>query len=162
MPSFPREILPFISSSTELFPFTIDPKYLNDFTCSRWVWVMSIPSNAHIYITVFPLYIMFTPTCFDTSVSSSGSFKNVYFAKLHKFLELRLLKLKFHKIFRWKLFGHRWVIQYSLDVRGSVHHNTNLIEMTNKMQLCRTVYYSIVPWLLNMFQAILTLIIRSS
>jgi len=33
--------------------------------------------------------------------------------------------------------------------------------MANKMQLCRTVYYSIVPWLLNMFRAILSLIIRS-
>ena len=26
---------------------------------------------------------------------------------------------------------------------------TVLIEMTNKMQLCRTIYYSIIPWLLN-------------
>jgi hypothetical protein len=33
----------------------------------------------------------------------------------------------------------------SSDVHGSVHHNTNLIEMTNNMQLCRTIYYSIVP-----------------
>jgi len=33
----------------------------------------------------------------------------------------------------------------SFDVPGSVHHNTNLIEMTNKTQLCRTIYYSIVP-----------------
>jgi chromosome condensin MukBEF MukE localization factor len=32
-----------------------------------------------------------------------------------------------------------------LDVHGSVHHNINLIEMTNKMQLCRTIYYSTVP-----------------
>ena len=32
-----------------------------------------------------------------------------------------------------------------LDVHGSVHLNTNLIEMTNKMQLCRSIYYSIVP-----------------
>jgi len=32
-----------------------------------------------------------------------------------------------------------------LDVDGSVHRNTDLIEMTNKMQLCRTIYYSIVP-----------------
>ena len=32
-----------------------------------------------------------------------------------------------------------------LDVHGSVHLNTNPIEMTNKMQLCRTIYYSIVP-----------------
>ena len=31
------------------------------------------------------------------------------------------------------------------DVHVSVHHNTNLIEMTNKMQLCRTIYYSIFP-----------------
>jgi len=49
-----------------------------------------------------------------------------------------------------------------LDVHGSVQHNTNLIEMTKKIQLCRTVYYSIVSWLLNMFRAILSLIIRSS
>ena len=32
-----------------------------------------------------------------------------------------------------------------LDVHGPVHHNTDLIEMTNKMQLCRTINYSIVP-----------------
>ena len=37
----------------------------------------------------------------------------------------------------------------------------NLKDMTNKMQLCRTIYYSIVPCLLNMLQAILSLIIRS-
>ena len=33
------------------------------------------PTIAQICITIFSLYIMFTPTCFDTSVSSSGSFK---------------------------------------------------------------------------------------
>jgi len=33
---------------------------------------------------------------------------------------------------------------YDFDVHGSVHHNTNLIEMTKKMQLSRTIYYSIV------------------
>ena len=27
------------------------------------------PTNAQICITLFSLYIMFTPTCFDTSVS---------------------------------------------------------------------------------------------
>jgi len=32
-----------------------------------------------------------------------------------------------------------------LDVHGSVHHNTILIEINNKMQLCRTIYYSTVP-----------------
>jgi hypothetical protein len=50
---------------------------------------------------------------------------------------------------------------FRFDDHGSVHHNKNLIEMTNKMQLCRTMYYSIVSWLLNMFRAILSLIIRS-
>jgi hypothetical protein len=29
--------------------------------------------------------------------------------------------------------------------------------MTNKMQLCRTIYYSIAPWLVNMFRAIISL-----
>jgi len=48
-----------------------------------------------------------------------------------------------------------------LDVHGSVHQNTNLIEMTNKMELCGKIYYSIVSWLLNMFRAILSLIIRN-
>jgi len=41
-----------------------------------------------------------------------------------------------------------------------VPHNRNIIEMTNKMQLCRTIYYPVVPWLLNMFRVILSLIIR--
>jgi len=50
---------------------------------------------------------------------------------------------------------------FETDVHGSVHPNTNLIKMTNKMQLCGTIYYSIVPWLLNMFWAILSIIIRS-
>jgi len=51
------------------------------------------------YITIFSLYIMFTTTCFDISVSLSESFKNLYFSKLHKFLKLKLLKLQFHIIF---------------------------------------------------------------
>jgi len=29
------------------------------------------------------------------------------------------------------------------DIHGSVHHNIILIQMTNKMQLCRIIYYSI-------------------
>ena len=33
-----------------------------------------------------------------------------------------------------------------------------LIKMTNKMQPCRTIYYSIVPWLLYMFRAILSIL----
>jgi len=38
-----------------------------------------------------------------------------------------------------------------------MRYHTVLIKMTNKMQLCRTIYYSIVPWLLYMFRAILSL-----
>ena len=33
--------------------------------------------------------------------------------------------------------------------------------MINKMQLCRIIYYSIVPWLLYMFRAMFSLIIKS-
>jgi hypothetical protein len=32
---------------------------------------------------------------------------------------------------------------HGLDVHGSVHHNTNLIGMTIKMQLSKTIYYSV-------------------
>jgi hypothetical protein len=42
--------------------------------------------------------------------------------------------------FRKNLEGRRVI-----DVHGSVDHNTNLIEITKKMQLFRTIYYSIVP-----------------
>jgi hypothetical protein len=48
-----------------------------------------------------------------------------------------------------------------LDIYGSVHHKTVFIKMTNKMQLCRIIYYAILLWLLYMFWAILLLIIRS-
>jgi hypothetical protein len=56
-----------------------------------------------------------------------------------------------------------WKLKESaLDIYGSVHHTKILIKMTNKVQLYRTVYYSIVLWLLYMFRAILSLIIRSA
>ena len=42
----------------------------------------------------------------------------------------------------WHFLGR---VLVRVDVHGSVHHNTNPIEMPNKMQLCRTIYYSIVP-----------------
>jgi len=50
------------------------------------------------------------------------------------------------------------------EMPGSVASGTlctSLVEITNKMQLCRKIYYSIFPWLFNMFRAILSLIIRS-
>jgi len=43
------------------------------------------PTNAQIYITIFSLYIMSTPACFDTPASSSASFRIFYFVKLGKF-----------------------------------------------------------------------------
>jgi len=59
----------------------------------------------------------------------------------------------------YKLLTIIWIRHF--DTHGSVHHNTILIKMTNKMQLCRIIHYSIVPWLLYMFRAIFSLIIRS-
>jgi hypothetical protein len=32
------------------------------------------------------------------------------------------------------------LLKTPFDIHGSVHHNTNLAEITNKMQLCRTIY----------------------
>jgi hypothetical protein len=46
---------------------------------------------------------MFTPTCFDISVSSSRIFNNLRLAKLSKFLILRLLKLQLRKILDWNI-----------------------------------------------------------
>ena len=69
------------------------------------------PTNAQIYITTLSLYTMFTPTCFEISVSTSGSLKKLGLTKLRKFLKLWLLKLQFHEIIRLKyikiLFGRR-------------------------------------------------------
>ena len=89
------------------------PTILMHVPCIFTLFVLQ-PTNAPIYITVFSLYIMFTPACFNTSVSSSGSLKNLYFAMVHQSLELQPLKLQLHKRIRWKLFGCHWVIQYSL------------------------------------------------
>jgi hypothetical protein len=66
-----------------------------------------------LYITIFSLYITFTPICFDTCVIFR-ELQKLVFAKLHKFFKLKLLKLQFHKIIRLKLSDHRWVIQYSV------------------------------------------------
>ena len=47
-----------------------------------------------------------------------------------------------------------YAIEVLHDVYGSVLHNTNLIEMTNKMQLCRKIYYFIVPLILPLCNAV--------
>ena len=56
--------------------------------CNVYVYILLFQlTNAQIYIYIyitFFLYIMLTPTCFDISQSPSGSFKNLYFAKLRK------------------------------------------------------------------------------
>ena len=54
------------------------------------------PTNAQLYCTTVFLEIIYTPTCFDISLSLSGSF-NLCLARLHKFLKLKLLRLEFHK-----------------------------------------------------------------
>jgi len=76
---------------------------LNHVPCIFILYLLQ-PTNAQIYITIFSLYIMFISTCFDTSVSTSRSFKNFYSAKLHEFLQLKHLELKFHKIIRLKYY----------------------------------------------------------
>jgi hypothetical protein len=45
---------------------------------------------------------------------------------------------------RKKIKINKKIRKNNIDVHGSTHYNTNLIEMTKKMQLCRTIYYSIV------------------
>ena len=42
--------------------------------------------------------------------------------------------------FMFKLSFETW--NDIFDVRGSVHHNTNRIEITNKMRPCSRIYYS--------------------
>ena len=69
-----------------------------------------------------------------------------------------MLSLIYHYIFIGLQRVQQGRIQAFVNVKLS---SVILIKMTNKMQLCRIIYYSIVPWLLYMFQAILSLIIRS-
>jgi len=49
-----------------------------------------------------------------------------------------------------------------LDVRGSVRHSTNHIEITNKMQPCTRIYYSSVLLIAEHVSSDTPLIIRSS
>ena len=104
-----------ISSSQRLLPDNIRHSQQTDIHASGWIRTHNLSRRAtadlrfrrsghwdrhiYIYITIFSRYILFTSTCFDTSVSSSGNFKNLYFAKLHEFLKLKVLKLQFHNIF---------------------------------------------------------------
>jgi hypothetical protein len=104
----------FLKCVNSLYIATLYSNFLSDIWRIRVFCFLLQPTNAQIYITVFSLYIILTHTWFDTSVSSFGSFRNLSFAKLHKFLNLKLLKFHFHKIIRLKLFGCCWVIQYIL------------------------------------------------
>ena len=52
--------------------------------------VLIATKKCTITITTVTLYIIYSPTCFDISMSSSGSFTFVL-AKLHKFLKLKML-----------------------------------------------------------------------
>ena len=51
-------------------------KFLMHIPCIFILFLLQ-PTNARIYNTIFSLYTMFTPICFNNSVSSSGSFKLV-------------------------------------------------------------------------------------
>jgi hypothetical protein len=57
------------------------------------------PTNAQIYIIKTSLYIRYSYTSFDITVSSLGSLKKLCLAKLHKFLKIKAVKnLQLHKI----------------------------------------------------------------
>ena len=56
-------------------------------------------TNSQLYIITVTLYIMYTATCFDISMSPSVSFAFVL-AKVYKVLKLMLLKLQLHKIIK--------------------------------------------------------------
>ena len=45
--------------------------YFNKCTMHLYILFLLQPTNAQIYITIFSLFRMFTPTCFNTSVSVS-------------------------------------------------------------------------------------------
>ena len=45
--------------------------FLNICTVHLYILFLLQPTNAQIYITIFSLYIMFTLTCFETSMSLS-------------------------------------------------------------------------------------------
>jgi len=79
--------------------------------------------------------------------------------------EIWVFQLKDELSYQWNLRSH-WRKNRNFGCNNNANVvckvlMSDLIEMTNKMQLCRAIYYSIVPWLLNMFRAILPLIIRS-
>ena len=74
---------------------------------------------------------------------------------------LALSSLKYMSLLQELTFSKHTKYVHLLDIHGSVHYNTIFIKMTNTMQLCRIIYYSIVVWLLYMFRAILSLVIRS-
>jgi len=82
----------------------------------------------------------------DTSVDAAKTRPNLHFV-FYRF-EGRILCNTYLNT-QFQRHQHRTVsgtkTSWLLEVHGSMHHNTNLIEMTNKMQLCRTTYYSIVP-----------------
>jgi hypothetical protein len=73
----------------------------------------------------------------------------LYYRQMHTLIFVRLVvpAITRHDTIDKTSFNRklRWFYDFELDVHGSVHHNAHLIEMTNKMQLCRTIYYSIVP-----------------
>jgi len=70
--------------------------YLNCFYYSQLI------HKYNIYHIIFSLYNVHS--VFQNLFFILREFQNLYFAKLHKFLELKLLKLQFHKIIRVKYY----------------------------------------------------------
>jgi hypothetical protein len=77
---------------TSNFSYTI----LMHVTCIVILFLLQ-PTNAQIYVTIYYLYIMLNPTCFDTSFSSSGSSKTCT-TLIYINIKYKFVRKHFHKI----------------------------------------------------------------
>ena len=92
-------------------------------------WSLSI--HIYIYLTIFYLYRILTPTCFNTSVPSSGSSKTCIslLANLANYRFLNSLRLKqiYRNMLQWALYKEKilWCI-YICALDGCNKNNTKM------------------------------------
>lgn len=73
-----------------LIQLSITQNYILTHVPCVFILFLLQPTNAQTYIT-FSLHIMLTPTCFNCMILRE--FQTLHLANLHKFLNLKLLKL---------------------------------------------------------------------
>jgi hypothetical protein len=96
-----------------------------------------------------------------------NTFHSLWVIKLCNFLRIRhIIKLVRHNLED----DNRTTTTTTTTTKQTRTHNLifmfpcimiQYLKITNKMQMCRIIYYFIVPWLFNMFRARLSFIIRS-